>query len=132
VAEDVAASVQDRLAAYRRDLYQGRGPGITEEERLANTSLRADVGGVPTAASREELHLRTMLVRGRRGTAAQEAAWAAAQFAVEPGEFTTDFQVRDSRPSVGRMIAILGLLGAALWRAIRRRSRPHGGPHHGQ
>ncbi len=56
-AERVDTTVP-RLEEYRRDLYGGRGPGISEDEWLRNTSLRATVGEVPTAASREELHLR--------------------------------------------------------------------------
>lgn len=77
---ETAITVQARLKAYRRDLYGGRGPGISEREWLHNTSLRASVGGVPTAVSREELHLRTLRIRGQHTDASAELAWANNQF----------------------------------------------------
>jgi hypothetical protein len=79
-----ALSVQARLDGYREGLYDGRGPGISERERLRNTSLRAVIGGIPTATRREALHLRTMRARGRTADADAETAWAAAQFPLEP------------------------------------------------
>jgi len=79
--------VQDILIEYRAKLYAGRGPGISEDEWRANTSLRPTVGGVPTAVSREELHLQTLRARGQAEEAAAEAAWAGSQFAVPPDAF---------------------------------------------
>lgn len=71
--------MRELLDNYRRDLYRGRGPGISEQEWLHNSSLRGSVAGVPTAISREELHLRTLRVRGELDQYDAEAAWAAAQ-----------------------------------------------------
>lgn len=79
-AADTARVVRERLDTYRRDLYRGRGSGISEEEWLRNTSLRGSVAGIPTAASRENLHLRTLRIRGELREHDAEATWAAAQF----------------------------------------------------
>lgn len=75
----IADEVQQALSDYRQSLYGGRGPGISEEERLANTSLRPTVAGIPTATSREDLHLRTAGARGEGAQVAGEPL-AAAQF----------------------------------------------------
>lgn len=83
-AGDPADTVQAALARFRDDLYGGRGPGISEAEWLANTSLRPSVAGVPTAVSREELHLRTLRARGEEDAALREARWAAGQFRSAP------------------------------------------------
>ena len=72
--------VQSRLADYRRDLYCGRGAGISDDELLKNTSLRSSVGGIPTAFNRECLHVRTMRMRGKGREADAEAQWAESQF----------------------------------------------------
>jgi hypothetical protein len=125
VAVNVAQTVHEQLATYRRDLYQGRGRGITEEW-LRNTSLRPRVGGIPTAASREELHLRTMRARGELAASAEEATWAAAQFAgdrIQLGALASKEHRRIS--CVARAMVTVGLLGAALWRAHQRATRTH-------
>ncbi|HYZ36666.1 MAG TPA: hypothetical protein VE673_08060 [Pseudonocardiaceae bacterium] len=57
--------VQQRLTEFRRDLYGGRGPGITPAEWRAATRERPTVAGIPTAASREVVHLQTLRARGQ-------------------------------------------------------------------
>lgn len=79
-APEVGADVQRQLAALRDGLYARRGPELDEAALARNMSLRHAVGGVPTATRREDLHLRTLKIRGFLDEAAEEAAWAAAQF----------------------------------------------------
>jgi hypothetical protein len=116
--------VQDRLAEFRRDLYGGRGPGIPDEERLRRTSLRPEIAGLPTAALREEVHLRTLRARGERVRADLQGAWAAVQFPTRDGGIAAPDLVptlRDERPRHGRrLLAGLVLGGLALLKARRR------------
>lgn len=72
--------VQQRLAEFRRDLYGGRGPGITEAEWRRATRERPTVAGVPTALSREAVHLQTLRARGELTDLHIEDQWARAQF----------------------------------------------------
>ncbi len=117
-----AGQVQERLARYRADLYAGRGPGISEAEWLRNTSLRPAVAGVPTAVSREELHLRTLRARGQQAQAAAEAGWAATQFAA--GQVTPR-PVRAGGDTPGRLARSLGWLAVGwLWTRGLRQARP--------
>jgi hypothetical protein len=123
----VAGRVRDRLGRYRADLYRGRGPGISEAEWLRNTSLRPAVAGVPTAVSREELHLRTLRARGQHAEAAAEAGWAAAQFAA--GASAAAPAAAGPAPMAGGAApgwlarAAAWLAAGWLW-ARRRRARP--------
>ena len=127
-ADAVVGSVQQTLARYRSDLCGGRGPGISRADWLANTSLRPTVGGVPTATSREELHLRTLRARGEPARAAAEAVWAAAQF--HPGAGTAgDPRARSAAAGSGgptrhawQVFAAAGWL-AAVWSWSRGRGR---------
>lgn len=77
---DEATHVQQQLAAFRASLDPARAPDIDDEQLRRNTSLRAEIGGVPTAWRREELHLRTLARRGEVARAAAEDAWASQQF----------------------------------------------------
>lgn len=111
--------VSAALARLRSDLYGGRGPGISEADRLANTSLRPTIAGVPTAASREQLHLRTLRARGEFDTATSEARWAAAQFSA-PND-----TIPAGATGVTHQLAgpAAWLAAAALWLHGRRRRR---------
>jgi hypothetical protein len=133
---ETASTVQARLAAYRRDLYGGRGPGISEQDRLHNTSLRASVGGVPTAVSREELHLRTMRIRGQQTEASAELTWASSQFATRipspvAGDCPTQHTVTTEPPPTGNawpappvrgLVARGWAIAAWVWSRLRRAS----------
>lgn len=110
----MARAVQDVLIEYRAELYAGRGPGITQQEWRANTSLRPTVGGLPTAASREELHLRTLRARGQVDEAAAQAGWAGAQFAVR----AELFGVQPAEPQSARSNSTGGL-GLIRWLRLR-------------
>ena len=120
--------VQRRLAAFRQDLYGGRGPGIPEAQRLRNTSLRPEIAGVPTAALREEVHLRTLRARGDGAQAELQGAWAAVQFPTTPGDGdsaagTLVPTLREEPPRHRlrrRLLGALGLGALALLKARRR------------
>ncbi|MCO5973956.1 hypothetical protein NDW01_36760 [Actinoallomurus sp. WRP6H-15] len=120
---DLARVVQERIDAFRRNLRGGRGPGVSEEEWLRNSTLRGTVGGVPTAVLREDLRLRTLRIRGERPERLEaEAEWATAQFRAGRGEFRTSGSPgRGRRPSPARIVLTLGLLGVALRRLLRAR-----------
>lgn len=108
-ADHAAADrVQTRLGEYRQNLYGGRGPGISEEEWLLNTSLRPCIGGVPTAASREELHLRTLRIRGQQVQAQLESTWARAQHAPTAENHDAERAANAAvRPGVSGLLAAL-------------------------
>ena len=72
--------VQQRLAEFRRDLYGGRGPGISTAQWRAATRERPTVAGIPTVASREAVHLQTLQARGQLSDLEIETQWARAQF----------------------------------------------------
>ena len=72
--------VQQRLAQFRRDLYGGRGPGISTAQWRTATRERPTVAGIPTAASREAVHLQTLQARGQLTDLEIETPWAQAQF----------------------------------------------------
>jgi hypothetical protein len=72
--------VQQRLAEFRRDLYGGRGPGISTLEWRRATRERPTVAGIPTALSREAVHLQTLQARGQLIDLEIESQWAQAQF----------------------------------------------------
>jgi len=120
--------VQRRLAAFRRNLYGGRGPGIPEAERLRNTSLRPEIAGVPTAALREEVHLRTLRARGQEAQAELQGAWAAVQFPTAPRDDGAAAQtllptLREEpprHPVRRRLLGALAVGGLALLKARRR------------
>lgn len=128
-------NVRQMLKSCRAGLYGRRGLRISGPDWVRNTSLRSGVAGVPTAASREDLHPRTLRARGRHGDATAEAAWAAAQSAL-PGAIgaSGDSRVRWGAPALVRPIGrprketwpsaqVLGWLAAA-WLWIRHRSSP--------
>jgi hypothetical protein len=71
---------QQRLAEFRRDLYGGRGPGISEAEWRRATRERPTVAGVPPAVSREAVYLQTLRACGELGDLRIEKEWAQAQF----------------------------------------------------
>jgi hypothetical protein len=72
--------VQQRLAEFRRDLYGGRGPRISEAEWRQATRERPLVAGVPPAVSREVVHLQTLRARGELTDLRIETEWAQTQF----------------------------------------------------
>ena len=72
--------VQQRLAEFRRDLYGGRGPGISTAQWRRATRERPTVAGIPTAVSREAVHLQTLQARGQLSDLEIETQWAHAQF----------------------------------------------------
>lgn len=120
--------IQTRLAAYRHDLYGGRGPGIPEAQRLRNTSLRPEIAGAPTAALREEVHLRTLRARGEEAQAELQGAWAAVQFPTTPGDgdsaagtlLPTLREEPPRHPLRRRFLGALGLGALALLKARHR------------
>jgi hypothetical protein len=71
---------QQRLATFRRDLYGGRGPGISEDDWRRATRERPTVAGVPPAVSREAVSLQTLRARGELADLRIEKDWAQAQF----------------------------------------------------
>ena len=121
--------IQTCLAGYRHDLYGGRGPGIPEEARLRNTSLRPEIAGVPTGALREEVHLRALRARGEGHQAELQRDWAAAQFqaALPDGDTTAGAllpTVREEQPRHPvrrRLLGTLGVTAIALLKVSRRR-----------
>lgn len=72
--------VQRRLAEFRKDLYGGRGPGISETEWRQATRERPIVAGVPSAVRREAVYLQTLRARSELADLWIETRWAQAQF----------------------------------------------------
>jgi hypothetical protein len=71
---------QQRLAEFRRDLYGGRGPGISDTEWRQATRERPIVAGLPSALRREAVYLQTLRARSELTDLRIETRWAQAQF----------------------------------------------------
>ena len=72
--------VQQRLTEFRRDLYGGRGPGISDTEWRQATRERPLVAGLPSAVRREAVYLQTLRARSELTDLWIETRWAQAQF----------------------------------------------------
>lgn len=65
------AQVQARIAALRRQVLGGRGPGASSEELSVHMHERVMLGAVPAILERELVAQQTALARGRDTTAIQ-------------------------------------------------------------